>query len=196
MAERHPVRLLRSTHQLVANNTLTNVWMRPRVFSAEQCDALMELAAQQPSAEATTDRPVADLRDSKVAWLQPSPQTEWLFAQLQAALAQVNRHYGFALNGFYEGAQIATYTRGGHYGWHMDIGQGIYGNRKLSMSLQLSDEGDYDGGELQFRARTEPVLRERGSLIVFPSFLEHRVTPVTRGKRVSLVSWVAGPAFR
>ncbi len=196
MAEQQPVRLLRSTHQLVPNNTLTNVWMRPRVFSPKQCDALVTLAAQQPQTEASTDRPVEGLRDSRVTWLQPTVQTEWLFARLQAALGQVNRHYGFALKGFYEGAQIATYDSGGHYGWHMDIGQGIYGNRKFSMSLQLSDGQDYDGGDLQFRARTEPVLRERGSLIVFPSYLEHRVTPVTRGQRVSLVSWVAGPPFR
>jgi len=113
----------------------------------------------------------------------------------------LNEGYGYQLTGFMEGAQIAWYEAGGaggdgHYDWHVDIGPGPYSLRKLSMSVQLSDPADYDGGELEFMASAESGIRTRGSLIVFPSFLQHRVTPVTRGIRASMVSWIAGPPYR
>ena len=98
--------------------------------------------------------------------------------------------------GFFEGVQVASYSGGGHYGWHMDVGQGVVSTRKLSISVQLSDPADYDGGELEFLASGDCGPRTQGTLIAFPSFLVHRVRPVTRGTRWSLVSWVAGPSFR
>ena len=69
--------------------------------------------------------------------------------------------------------------------------------RKLSLSVQLSDGADYDGGDLRFPGPTdEPAPRERGALIAFPSFVTHRVEPVTRAERLSLVSWISGRPFR
>ena len=70
--------------------------------------------------------------------------------------------------------------------------------RKLSLSVQLTDPADYDGGDLEFvnHLGNEDEFRKQGSIIVFPSYLSHRVTTVTRGARRSMIAWVFGPPFR
>jgi PKHD-type hydroxylase len=85
----------------------------------------------------------------------------------------------------------------GYYDWHMDVGLDQHSNRKLSLSIQLSDSSEYEGGELQINTggNTSICDKSKGSIIVFPSFLLHRVTPVTKGTRRSLVLWVTGPPF-
>jgi PKHD-type hydroxylase len=82
------------------------------------------------------------------------------------------------------------------YGWHQDFGGGI--SRKLSMAVQLSDPSEYDGGALQVMTSGEPqsIPKKRGMIAVFPSYILHQVTPVTRGSRQSLVAWVSGPPFK
>ena len=109
---------------------------------------------------------------------------------------QINQTYRFELYGFFEGAQIATYTEGGHYKWHIDVGSELSSNRKLSVTVQLTDPTEYEGGGLEFMNVDQTVSRAIGSLIVFPSFLMHRVVPVTRGTRQSMVTWISGPPFR
>ncbi|MCK6649860.1 MAG: 2OG-Fe(II) oxygenase, partial [Bacteroidia bacterium] len=71
-------------------------------------------------------------------------------------------------------------------------------NRKLSISVQLSDAVEYEGGELQFMINQNIVTapKEKGTAIIFPSFALHRVLPVTKGNRMSIVGWIAGPAYR
>ncbi|MGB0178111.1 MAG: 2OG-Fe(II) oxygenase, partial [Owenweeksia sp.] len=82
--------------------------------------------------------------------------------------------------------------------WHMDFGAGEISHRKLSMTVQLSDPADYEGGDLEFMINQKVVTapRTRGTVIVFPSFILHRVTPVTKGVRHSVVGWVSGTPFR
>ena len=110
---------------------------------------------------------------------------------------RLNQSYGFELTGFYEGAQVARYAPGGHYDWHVDVGEQLQSARKLSLSIQLSDGSEYEGGDFRFLGPTDaPAPRARGSLIAFPSFVTHRVEPVTQGERLSLVSWISGPPFR
>lgn len=87
-------------------------------------------------------------------------------------------------------AEYHSYDNGG-YDWHMDIGTGAANCRKLSISVQLSDPSDYDGGDLEFWG-TGVADRDQGKLIAFPSYLLHRVAPVTRGVRRSLVAWAIG----
>ncbi len=135
-------------------------------------------------------------RESTVHFLWPGPAQDWLFDKLEYAVRRLNEGYGFTLSGFFEGAQVAAYSQAGHYDWHIDLGEEYYSNRKLSLSVQLSDPADYDGGELEFKATDELAPRQQGALIAFPSYLLHRVRPVTRGRRYSLVSWVSGPPFR
>ena len=90
----------------------------------------------------------------------------------------------------------------GHYGWHQDtdfLEEG-YDARKVSVVIQLSDPSEYEGGEFQFYIEEEivspPQFKTKGTVIVFPSFLKHRVTKVTKGSRNSLVSWIMGPHFK
>jgi len=124
-------------------------------------------------------------------------------AQIAAAIGQANSDsWRFELTGLvaedrpwlmrYEGG------RGDHYDWHVDLGQSINASRKLSFSIQLSEEGDYDGGDLEFlNLGLEPgKLRRQGTLVLFPAFWTHRVTPTTRGVRYAAVGWVHGPSFR
>ena len=100
--------------------------------------------------------------------------------------------------------QFAQYNVGDFYGYHQDSGHQYVEyekeTRKLSMTVQLSDPKDYDGGVFQFyngdKDPEVPPIIEQGSIIVFDSRMWHRVTPVTNGVRYSLVSWILGPHFR
>ena len=85
-----------------------------------------------------------------------------------------------------------------HFDWHVDLGQSVNASRKLAFSIQLSDEKDYEGGDLEFlNVRFEQAaLRKRGTMVLFPAFWTHRVTPTTRGVRYAAVGWVHGPSFR
>ena len=112
-------------------------------------------------------------------------------------ITMANREcFGVQLNGFQE-FQVAKYNKGDFYNYHMD--SNIYDNssqRKLSITVQLSDSADYVGGDFQFSSDVgkldEKTLREKGTILVFPSFLYHRITKVTQGERFSLVGWYEG----
>tara|TARA_B100002003_G_C14097021_1_gene527641 strand:- start:276 stop:893 length:618 start_codon:yes stop_codon:yes gene_type:complete len=85
----------------------------------------------------------------------------------------------------------------GHYNWHLDIGA-EFSNRKLTCIIQLSDPKDYDGCDVEILGAPtgEKKLKERGTVIMFPSYVQHRVTKITRGTRYCWVGWVHGPHFR
>ncbi|TDJ34852.1 MAG: 2OG-Fe(II) oxygenase, partial [Gammaproteobacteria bacterium] len=140
----------------------------------------------------------SEVRDSDICFLWPGSENAWLFERLQQLTEQVNRAYQFELRGFFEGVQITHYAgTGGHYGWHMDLGTGPFSARKLTITVQLSDPESYDGGELEFTsANLQDEARRQGAAVVFPSFMTHRVNPVTRGERWSMVCWISGDAFR
>ncbi|HUE64860.1 MAG TPA: 2OG-Fe(II) oxygenase [Rhizomicrobium sp.] len=141
------------------------------------------------------------LRITRVAWIQKEPEIQWLHARLEEMVLEVNaRFYRYDLFGLNEAFQYTVYegTEGGYYGWHVDVGEKNYEPRKISISVQLSDPSGYEGGDLILQAGAGEFSAEkaRGTLIAFPSFVLHRVTPVTSGTRKSLVVWVAGPEFR
>ena len=122
---------------------------------------------------------------------------DWVFKKLESALIQLNnQQYEFEVHGFFEGAQIYEYPPGGYLDWHMDIAKGYMSMRKLSMSVQLTDGNEYEGGNLEFADFNEVGPRGIGDLIVFPAFLRHRVSALTSGTRRCWVSWVHGPPFR
>lgn len=140
-----------------------------------------------------------DVRKSRVQFLHPSAETDFIFRRLVDVATALNRDYfGFDILAFAEGLQLTEYDDSeSHYTWHTDKGLAM-SPRKLSISVQLSDPDDYDGGDLELYVQADPVVanREQGHLILFPSYTLHRVTPVTRGVRRSLVAWIAGPPFR
>jgi PKHD-type hydroxylase len=183
---------------LVQNDFITLIAYLPGFFTAEECRKIGQLADAETQHDGRIGKGISNqIRQSTVSYVNPAESSRWIFDKLEHILLDLNGDYKFELNGFNEGFQVAEYSApGDHYTWHNDIGTGAFSTRKLSMSVQLSDEGDYEGGELQFADSTAPAPKQIGSLIVFPSFLTHRVKPVTSGKRKSMVSWVSGPAFK
>lgn len=185
------------------NDAITKVAVLPRLLDPAGCARAVELAQRFPAAEGrvgTGDQQRSEIRRSQIWIFEPAPETEFIFRPLRDAVLQLNQGYRFELAGFATGCQIARYHESdqGHYDWHIDLGTGRFSRRKLSLSIQLSPADGYAGGDLDFhlsgldRAR----MREQGTLIAFPSYLEHRVAPVTRGERFSLVAWIEGPPYR
>jgi PKHD-type hydroxylase len=141
------------------------------------------------------------LRLTRVAWMLRNPEIAWLHARLEEMVLQINaQFYRYDLYGLNEPFQYTVYegAEGGYYGWHVDMGEKNYEPRKISLSLQLSEPCGYQGGDLELEVGDGPYKAEkaRGTLIAFPSYVLHRVSPVTSGIRKSLVIWVAGPEFR
>jgi PKHD-type hydroxylase len=136
-----------------------------------------------------------EIRRTLNSWVQPSAENMWLFDKMLALIMAANQRFQFEVDMF-EAIQLARYEPGMHYDWHLDIGPGIMGNRKLSVTVQLSDPDSYEGGDLVLDngIGSEPYVapREIGSVTVFPSFMKHKVTPVTSGVRHSLVVWASG----
>jgi PKHD-type hydroxylase len=173
-------------------------------FTDQQLDWL-----QQKAREATQEAKVGGrdggevnlgVRRSELNWLRNTPETAWVFERLSNVVNSLNTQYfGFDLTGFGEAIQLTNYheSKQGNYTWHQDFGStGI--SRKLSLVMQLSEPTDYEGGELQLLTKREPtvVKKQRGLIVAFPSWTLHQVTPVVKGTRQSLVTWISGPAFR
>ena len=138
-------------------------------------------------------------RKSNVKWIYFSKETKWLFVKLMKLIqATNNEHWVFDLVMAREPIQYTEYTDDGHYDWHIDAGGGYMNQRKVSVSVLLSDPNEYEGGDLQIWPGGEIKTAERvlGGVTVFPSCLLHRVTPVTKGVRKSLVFWVGGIPYR
>ncbi len=136
-------------------------------------------------------------RACSVNLIERAPKTEWLYAGLESYARDVNRDFDFAIDGIGEPVQFITYREGDHIGWHMDTGLGSAASRKLSISLQLSAADEYAGGELGFPDGSfHPFARRFGATICFPSYVYHRVSPVTRGVRRALVAWIHGAPFK
>lgn len=142
------------------------------------------------------------MRRADVAWLDDVAGTAWAADRLADVVAQANREaFGFDITDLSESAQVARYdwTDAAHFGWHSDIGSGaLAARRKLTVVVQLSDPEDYDGGRLELWPDSTIVTASdaQGSATVFPSYVLHRVTPVSRGTRWSMTLWAHGPSFR
>jgi PKHD-type hydroxylase len=183
---------------------MTPLHLLPGALSPEDCERLTAAVAAQAMRDGVlvggTRAP--DLRRADVAWVDDLPDGAWVMERMVALVARANREaFGFDLTEFGESAQVARYgaERAGHFGWHSDIGAGAWAaRRKLTVVVQLSDPAAHAGGELELWPDAAPraVPRARGMAAVFPSFVLHRVTPVTKGERWSLTLWAHGPAFR
>lgn len=178
------------------NNNLLAVLSMPECFTADECAHIVELSLQKNKASGIARGEYGGIRDSKVCFMIPDSDTGWIFSKIQAVVLSANEKYRFHLSGFQEPLQVAEYEAGGHYSWHLDIGADITSGRKLSVSIQLTDGDTYEGGSLEFlNIRTPELSRSIGSIVIFPSYLPHRISPVTRGIRRSLVAWIHGDPF-
>lgn len=185
------------------NDLLTKVAVLPDLIDAGTCARAIALARSFPPTEGRvgmSDVRKPEIRRSQIWFFDPGPDTDFIFSPLRDAVRYVNEGFRLDLTGFATGCQIARYSSEvqGHYNWHIDLGTERFSRRKLSLTVQLSRAEDYEGGDLEFHLSglDSARMRRQGTLIAFPSFHEHRITPVTRGERFSLVAWADGPPFR
>jgi PKHD-type hydroxylase len=134
-------------------------------------------------------------RNSTIALFPNEPRHSWMVERIARVVSLVNRqHWGFDLAGS-ERLQFSAYAPGEHYDWHIDLGAQLhFAQRKISVSVLLNDPAEYDGGDLEVSIGSDNKVcaRAKGAVILFPSYALHRVTPVTRGTRYSLVAWIVG----
>ena len=146
--------------------------------------------------EGNTDK----FRKSNIKWLPFDSKWEWVIDKIMSQVTEANNTiWNFELKSIIDNIQYTEYEgNGGHYDWHLDIGPGSISHRKISIVIQLSDPNDYVGGDLQIMTGSEytTIPRGKGNVVVFPSFLLHRVVPLTSGNRKSLVLWVGGDHYK
>jgi PKHD-type hydroxylase len=172
-------------------------------FDADECKKIIELGENLELKRALTAGELDDesqkYRKSNVSWIIPAPETEWLFRKMTDLVVVANeKFFGFELMGFGEGFQFTKYEApDGEYDLHIDKAK-HKGIRKLSVVVQLTDPSEYEGGDLEIHLGKIPDTMQRGlgNACFFPSYVMHRVTPVTSGKRYSLVAWLTGPQFK
>jgi len=161
------------------------------------------------TADGGTVKADVKIRSSIIKWIPETEEFEWIYRKiLDAAVKANNTNWRFDLVSSLEVIQYTEYpaSENGHYDWHIDIGTGdAQCKRKISITVQLSDSDDYEGGNLLIckgsngsgeLTHYETCSREKGTSTIFPSYLLHRVTPVTKGLRKSLVLWIGGSQFR
>ena len=143
-----------------------------------------------------------DYRRNKVSWIPVDDESKNFYSKLSGIVDQLNnRFYRYDLTEI-EDLQYAEYNSETNdcYKTHSDDGYAYNLFRKLSVSIQLSDETEYEGGDLKFYRHSlhDPVIapKKKGTIIVFPSYVVHEVTPITKGTRKSLIAWIVGPRFK
>jgi PKHD-type hydroxylase len=190
-------------------------WFWNSEISHETCQKIINLSEDNWNEADTVgskgDTPKKDnVRKSDIVWITE----QWVYDLIWGYMREANENAGWKYNIVAaESCQITRYTKGGFYSWHRDgIGahnavsnlpnnKFLHGNaRKLSMSILLND--DYEGGDFQVHGDSEhgeevpmTTISGEGSVIVFPSFIDHQVTSITKGIRYSLVTWFVGPPF-
>lgn len=197
-------------------------WYFKNVIPKKICEEIIKLGLSKESDVGVTAefkekkdlKKLKKLRDSNITWLDE----KWIYNYLQPYVETANKNANWNFQwDFSEQCQFTIYGKNQHYGWHADTKDDVYPDdennkniagkiRKLSMTLSLTDEKKYEGGKLQFDFRNskngKPVIvdcneiKSQGSIVVFPSFVWHKVTPVTKGTRYSLVMWNLGYPFK
>ncbi len=177
----------------------------------EFCDKVINEAATYNKDKASVSDKDLSKRKSNITWLDKS----WIYETLKPYIDKANEDCGWNLQWDYtEKAQFTEYEKGQYYKWHIDqlakpyderFGKDYQGKiRKLSVTVSLSDPEDYKGGLLKFYIGspykenyiTCDKILDKGSLVVFPSYIWHQITPVTKGIRKSLVLWNLGYPYR
>lgn len=195
-----------------ARHVLYRLWNG--AIPASVCRAVIDEFTDEDFYESEVERPDGSVmidaraRLTEQVFIEPA---HWVGSLVSHFATQANLGWQFDLDGLGT-LSILRYKVGSHFAWHLDTlaydttdyaqypGRGVL-ERKLSVTINLSDPSDYDGGDLEFMNPTgqvisQPEIREQGSVVVFPSTLGHRVTPVTRGVRYALVGWMVGAPLR
>lgn len=187
---------------------LQNYYFFSKGFSDDELAKIYRDVASLPFREAATgesnENTDKSIRSSSIKWIPQSQEWAWLYDRmLDMAVEANNALWKFDLHSSLDNIQYTEYydVEGGHYGWHQDIGPGHLSTRKVSITVQLSDDDEYEGGDLEYwRGGTidnvEKAPRGKGVVFIFPSFMMHRVAPITKGTRRSFVLWVGGSHYK
>lgn len=195
-----------SSWYLTASETRSTWAFQQKYFSEQECDKLIEYAKEQDCQEATIlgskNVPTPEIRKSRIKFLNSAdPEIEWVYRKLTDIINGINKEFWQFDLQFIEVLQFTKYDRlGDFYTNHIDLSFERNVHRKLSFSVQLSNSKDYVGGNLKIVNQVVEdhygnILRDRGDIILFPSFMPHEITPIISGARYSLVGWVCGPKF-
>jgi PKHD-type hydroxylase len=167
------------------------------LFTPEECARIIAGCESQPLHAGQLVQERENYRRASAAWIAPGSDTRWIYERIATMIAKLNGWYRYELFGFLEPLHFIRYDEGGKFDWHLDCGGDRTCTRKLSVTVQLSSPDDYAGGGLEFCPQGElHRSRYHGAATVFPSMLAHRVTPIERGLRRSIVAWIHGPSFR
>ena len=176
------------------------------IFTPKQCQMVIDRGMSLKSEDAKigmSRRPGGGIDPKKrittISWI-PFKEMPEMYHDIEKTMLQANNnHFGFEGMRLTEPGQFTHYLTGGFYEWHMDndvVGKHQPPIRKISMTLLLSPENEFEGGELEFMSKGRRAKLKQGQAIFFASWLQHRVKPVTRGERKSLVMWFGGPSFK
>ena len=177
------------------------------IFTPQQCQDIINMGHQQKAEEARVGHKDGKQgaydtkkRITTISWI-PFPAMPEMYKIIERSMLQANRnHFGYEGMTITEQAQFTEYPKGGFYDWHMDADiTGRYEPpvRKISMTILLSNQSEFEGGDLEFMAEgNKPPPLIQGQAIYFCSMLRHRVAKVKKGIRRSLVMWFGGPPFK
>ena len=174
------------------------------IFTPEQCKMIIDAGHQCKPEEAKVGGGEAGKYDTKkrvttISWI-PFDKLPQMYKVVDNQLSIVNlNHFGFENVRITEPAQFTEYHKGGFYDWHMDLdvsGAHEPPVRKISMTCLLSDPSTFTGGDLEFMEKNKMPPLKQGQAIFFASFIRHRVAPVKKGIRRSLVMWFGGQPFK
>ena len=177
------------------------------LFTPDQCRQIIEAGRRQPPQQAAVGLATKDgksgvdktARTTTISWI-PFKEMQPMYRDIDRFIQRANlNHFGFDDVRITEQAQFTEYPTGGFYGWHTDTDFNMAHEppvRKISMTLLLNDPSEFEGGNLELMTSGKFAELKQGHAIIFASFLNHRVNPVKRGIRQSLVVWFGGKPFR
>ena len=177
------------------------------IFTPEQCQMIINAGRSEPRNNASVGNEQGinggkvdtKTRTSHISWI-PFKKMKQMYKRLELIMKQTNgNHFGFDNMQITEMAQYTEYPKGGFYDWHTDNDVNCANEppvRKISMTCLLSPEHEFEGGDLQLMKEDKIAKLKQGHAIFFASFIRHRVAPVTRGNRKSLVMWFGGTPFK
>ena len=174
------------------------------IFTPEQCQLIINAGRSEPVQNGQVGGGAAGVVDTKtrtshISWIPFNKMPEMYSTLEQIVNKTNNNHFGFEGVKITEQAQYTEYPAGGFYDWHIDsdiVGMNEPPVRKISMTCLLSHESEFEGGGLELMSDGKIARPKQGQAIFFASYIRHRVIPITKGVRKSLVMWFGGPSFK